>query len=155
MLDERAIKKQRNLNNATQKNDMTQSTTSTARLETFERGRCVRAHSTSVFLSHSFDTRWPPKLQQRSESLSPLFTSSSNRPCRAKTTKTDQLEVVCRITPYHGENACVDLVGDDQLRLVPPPDQLLNRRNEPRVRFFLVACCLKMSKIAERRHLQV
>ncbi|KAI6239383.1 Kinesin-like protein [Aphelenchoides fujianensis] len=43
-------------------------------------------------------------------------------------TKAETLEVVCRIKPYDGPEPCVEMVGDDQLRLVAPPG---NSRADP------------------------
>lgn len=62
------------------------------------------------------------------------FRSNFNRLIfRAKKEKSETLEVVCRVAPYDGSNACVELVEDEQLRLVPPPGQQTNRRGEPYV----------------------
>lgn len=51
-----------------------------------------------------------------------------------KKEKTESLEVLCRIAPYKGPDACVEIVEEDQLKLVPPPSMTLNRRGEPYVR---------------------
>ncbi|KAI6180130.1 Kinesin-like protein [Aphelenchoides besseyi] len=42
--------------------------------------------------------------------------------------RTEKLEVICRIKPYDGADPCVELVGDDQIRLIsrdgPPVEKL-------------------------------